>query len=153
MAFWTAVLFSTESIEERFNGSHANNQTTHFLFKNVPLSSLYLVQEAQIEADLNLSKWIPWACLEGVTNQNNHTIEIQSTCYSTGYSMYLVKKLRELPHRISGILQLNFLMRHPVSHSIKNVELVIKYPGNYFCFLFQPCRTISVAIISVVFFQ
>ena len=139
------MLFSTESIEERWNGTF-NNHSKHFLFKNVSLSSLYLVQIAKVQVDFISSKRIPWVCLREVTNKTYHIENYQNACFNASDSLSLVRKLRELPRRISGILQLNFSVKHPTNHFINKVELVMKYPGEYFCLLFETLRAISVAI-------
>ena len=96
------------------------------------LSSLYLVQKAKVQVDFISSKLIPWVCLREVTNKAHHSESYQDACFNASDSLSLVRKLRELPRRISGILQLNFSVKHPTNHLINKVELVMKYPGEYY---------------------
>ena len=136
----TIIIPSTESIEERYNGTWSNDSSQLYLFKDVPLSSLYLVQTAEVQVDFipqaSVGNPLVAACLKKVTNEKHQTEKYEHACLSKDDSLYLVQKLRQLPHQISGILQLCFSILPQAHHSINKVQLVMKHPGNRYLFQF-----------------
>ena len=132
------IIPSTESIEERYNGTWNNDSSQLYLFKDMPLSSLYLVQKAEVQIDLtsqaSIGSPLVAICLKEVTNEKHQTETYENACFSSDDSLYLVRKLRQLPDQISGILQLSFSTLPQTHHSINKMQLVMKHPGNRYLF-------------------